>query len=316
MTQMAPLSDDGLTILLFHGVIERQVNPVRNYLGKHLERVHFVAMLEWLREHGRPMSMDEVYACHQSGEPYPPRSFAVTFDDGFENNHRLAAPILADQNIPATFYITTDFVQSNRMSWIDRIEHAIENAGRSDLRLPWLKTPMRVASTAEKIACLEIIRGRVKRDPKLDVNALIASVFEQLDVDDCASGTGPLDMKLSWPQVASLASHPLFTVGGHGHRHAILSFLDPPSLAEELDTCVGILRSQGMSVSHFAYPEGLTHCYSDEVIAALKSRGIVTSPTAMPGVNTRETDLFELHRVMPTPHSLSWLTEGVPACAE
>ena len=38
---------------------------------------------------------------------------------------QLAAPILNDLNIPATFYITTDFITNNSMSWIDMIEDSI-----------------------------------------------------------------------------------------------------------------------------------------------------------------------------------------------
>ena len=30
-------------------------------------------------------------------------------------------------NIPATFYITTDFINKNITSWIDRIEMAVNN---------------------------------------------------------------------------------------------------------------------------------------------------------------------------------------------
>lgn len=316
MTDTAPLSDDGLAILLFHGVIERQSHPVRNYLGKHLEQVHFVAMLRWLLEHGHVMSMDDVVACRVAGVPFPPRSFAVTFDDGFENNHRIAAPILADMNVPATFYVTTDFVDRNQMSWIDRIEHAIENTRRTELRLPWIKTPVQINSTAGKIACLELIRGKVKRDRELNIDALIASVFEQTDVASCNSRPCPLDQKMNWAQVRSLSDNPLFTIGGHGHSHAILAFLSDDQLSQELDTSLRLFSNHGLDITHFAYPEGQAQCYSPGVIAGLKSRGIVCAPTAMPGFNTAETDLFELTRIMPTPHSLSWLSMGAPACAE
>ena len=316
MNDSMPLSDDGLTILLFHGVIEQQSHPVRNYLGKHLEECHFVAMLQRLMEHGRPMSMPQITACRESGEPYPPRSFAVTFDDGFENNYRIAAPILRQLNIPATFYVTTGFIENNLMSWIDRIEHAIENATCQDLRLPWLKTPMRITSTVGKIAALEVIRAKVKTDKKIDVDALIASVFEQANVDFCDKGDGPLDLKMCWDQVRALSRDPLFTIGGHGHRHAILSFLDSEELAVELDTSLEAIRAQEIAVCDYAYPEGQSHCYSDAVVEALQLRGIKCATTAIPGVNTAETNPFELHRIMPTPHSLSWLNEGAPACAE
>lgn len=316
MNESMPLSDDGLTILLFHGVIEQQTHPVRNYLGKHLEVCHFDAMLRKLLEYGKPMSLNEVNVYREAGEPFPSRSFAVTFDDGFENNHRIAAPILKALGIPATFFVTTAFVDQNLMSWIDRIEHAVENANREDLRLPWLKTPARIASTAGKIAALEVIRARVKSDRKIDIDALIATVFEQVNVDSCNQGDGPLDLKMSWDQIRDLSRDPLFAIGGHGHSHAILSFLDDAQLAVELDTSLKAFAEQGITISDYAYPEGQSHCYSEQVIEALRQRGVRSALTAISGVNTIQTNAFELYRVMPTPHSLTWLNEGAPACVE
>ena len=54
------------------------------------------------------------------------RSFAITFDDGFENNFSVAAPILVNFKIPFTIYITTNFVNKNAMSWIDKVDHAVD----------------------------------------------------------------------------------------------------------------------------------------------------------------------------------------------
>src|SRR5437016_4947415 len=123
------LRNDRFVIFLLHGVIERQVHAVRNYTRKHLELDYFAGMLRaLLAAGGRAVSLDDVTAAHESGEKLPPKSFAVTFDDGFRNNATVAAPVLADLKIPATFYVTTDFIESNRMSWIDRIEWCLEPA--------------------------------------------------------------------------------------------------------------------------------------------------------------------------------------------
>ena len=51
--------------------------------------------------------------------------------------------------------------------------------------------------------------------------------------------------------------------------------------------------------AHFAYPEGQKDHYNAAVIAALKSNGIVCSPSAIDGINTGEEDLFNLKRIMP-----------------
>ena len=77
--------DESVTIFLFHGVIERQHHKVRNYTRKHLPAAEFRAMLEAVGRGGCPISMDDVTRICGSGEPFPKRAFAVTFDDGFEN---------------------------------------------------------------------------------------------------------------------------------------------------------------------------------------------------------------------------------------
>jgi peptidoglycan/xylan/chitin deacetylase (PgdA/CDA1 family) len=45
---------------------------------------------------------------------------AITFDDGYRDNHAVAAPILKERSLPACFFITTDFVGSRTVPWWDR----------------------------------------------------------------------------------------------------------------------------------------------------------------------------------------------------
>jgi peptidoglycan/xylan/chitin deacetylase (PgdA/CDA1 family) len=44
---------------------------------------------------------------------------AITFDDGYRDNHRTAAPILARRGLPACFFVTTGFIGSNEVPWWD-----------------------------------------------------------------------------------------------------------------------------------------------------------------------------------------------------
>lgn len=88
-------------------------------------------------------------------------------------------------------------------------------------------------------------------------------------------------------------------MGGHTQTHAILSFLQAPALDAETAGALDILeRRAGIITHHFSYPEGLAHCYSDAVIAKLKSCGISICPTAEAGDNDVSTDPFRLKRIM------------------
>ncbi|HWG35104.1 MAG TPA: polysaccharide deacetylase family protein [Gemmatimonadaceae bacterium] len=44
---------------------------------------------------------------------------AITFDDGYLDNYEVAAPILDQYGLPATFFIATRFIASTRVPWWD-----------------------------------------------------------------------------------------------------------------------------------------------------------------------------------------------------
>jgi peptidoglycan/xylan/chitin deacetylase (PgdA/CDA1 family) len=64
--------------------------------------------LETLKELGRFVSIGE--ALQPQGDGI---RFMLSFDDGYADNYTVALPILEDLEIPACFYITTDFVRGN-----------------------------------------------------------------------------------------------------------------------------------------------------------------------------------------------------------
>jgi peptidoglycan/xylan/chitin deacetylase (PgdA/CDA1 family) len=292
------LTDGSLAVFLFHGVVESSDYRVRNYTKKHLLAAEFRRTLEALARKGTPLSMDEVLSICCSGEKFPRGAFAVTFDDGFENNVSVARPILESLKIPATVYVTSRFVDENSMSWIDRIEFALEHTKIKSCRLPWRDAPHQIDGRDKKIELLDDTRREIKGNRAIDVEALIADIFVQLAIDPIMSSDDPLDKKMSWHQVRHWLA-PGYAVGGHSHTHAILSFLTPEKLAWEIDTSLGLLRDRaGVVTPHYSYPEGLAYCYSPAVISALKGRGIACSPSAIEGVNPPGTDPFHLRRIM------------------
>jgi len=44
---------------------------------------------------------------------------AITFDDGYLDNREVAAPILKERRLPATFFVATDFIGSSQVPWWD-----------------------------------------------------------------------------------------------------------------------------------------------------------------------------------------------------
>lgn len=301
MTDFASfLGERTFVIFLFHGVIHANTHPVRNYNKKHLPLDEFTAILESLCRSGAAVSMPQIVSASLGADPLPPRAFAVTFDDGFENVYSVAAPVLRRLGLPATFYFTTKFVDENAPSWVDMIDYAVEITSSFRLSLPFVAGPRVYDTPRKKRELLESIRGFVKSNPAIDPYEFAEEVWRQLDVK-VMKPDPELDQKLSWEKVRALADDDLFTIGGHSHTHRILEYLSQAELGEEIATSLNKLRSNiNKPIKHYSYPEGLANCYSDRVIAALKSHGIVCSPTAEHGVNRLGDDLFRLKRIAVT----------------
>jgi len=292
------LSKDRLAIFLFHGVVDESNYAVRNYTNKHIGREVFCQMMRELKENGRAVSMDEVVGYWEAGEKLPGRSFAITFDDGFENNYLVAAPILKDLEVPATFYVATDFIENNSMSWIDRIEYCLDQTGKGCLTFIWDGSEHRFRTNEDKILILDRIRARVKSDRSVDPDIVASDVFAQCGMDEIESNNGPLDSKMSWEQVRELSGHGNFTVGGHSHTHKILSYLEAEKLDFEVKTSINLLKEKaGIEPRHYSYPEGLEQCFSDDVAAFLEGFGVRCCPTAVDGINDLHDSLFKLKRI-------------------
>lgn len=299
MSLSGKLSDESLAIFLFHGVVREHSYAIRNYTRKHVSEAFFEGCLTELKQHGNPVSMDDVVTYFHEGIPFPPYSFAITFDDGFENNYSVAAPVLRKHGVPATFYVTTDFVDRNQMSWVDKIEFCFEDVGTGRILLPWSEESTTFSSPQDARSLLDDIRSKVKADPELDVDQLVETIFNQCNRVEVHATDDPLDKKMTWAQVAELHNEFLFTIGGHTHTHPIMSFLSHETLVDEVDVSVRLLKEKaGVEATHYSYPEGLAHCYNEDVIQLLKSRGVICCPTAITGTNMPGADLFHLRRIM------------------
>ena len=293
------LDEKCVTIYLFHGVIESSDNKVRNYTGKHIELDLFHSCLSVLKKNGNALSMEQIYDHLTNKIAFPKNSYAVTFDDGFENNYSIALPALTEIGIPATIYISTDFINSNTMSWADRMEHLVEQSRENSVRLPFCTETYPMNTAKDRIALLKDLRKHVKTTPDCDVNDLIAELGELLKCDLIFHSDHPLDKKMNWDQVIHAAGNDLITIGGHSHTHPILSFLGEQELEFEISMSVRSMKEKAsIEPNHYSYPEGLAHCFNNNVINKLKSYGVKCCPTAIYGNNSIHEDPFHLKRIL------------------
>ena len=64
----------------------------------------------------------------------PNRAVIITFDDGYSDNATTALPILKKNNLTATFFVATGFIDGGRL-WNDTVIEAIRACPREELDL-------------------------------------------------------------------------------------------------------------------------------------------------------------------------------------
>lgn len=298
MKSLLELRNNCFQIFLFHGVIKKKKFKVRNYNNKHLLEDHFYKILKKLKSKGNALSMDEVVFIKKNNQKFPKKSFVITFDDGFENNYSIAAPVLDDLNIPATFYFSTDFIDNNTMSWIDKIEYCFE----SDKKLRSLEINdfgnFDISTIEKKIKCLEIIRTKVKSNFNINTEILVKKIFKYFNLEMINNSNNEIDKKINWKKTNLLKNNKLFTLGGHSHFHMPLTYFSKKGAVIQISKSIKLFKNNtNITLKHYSYPEGQKKDYNKNIKSILKKKGIICCPTAINGFNNLKTSLFDLRRI-------------------
>jgi peptidoglycan/xylan/chitin deacetylase (PgdA/CDA1 family) len=103
-----------MTILLFHRVTDAIPED-----GLTVSTARFRRICGMLASRFKVVPLGEVFRVLRAGEPMPRRTVAVTFDDCYRDN-LAAARVLAEHGLPATFFVPTAYIGTDRVFDWDR----------------------------------------------------------------------------------------------------------------------------------------------------------------------------------------------------
>ncbi|HUW84354.1 MAG TPA: polysaccharide deacetylase family protein [Phycisphaerae bacterium] len=188
---------------------------------------------------------------------------AITFDDGYRDNAALAAPVLQQADLRATFFPIVGLVDTFRRPWYDALAqgvirlyeqnraHLLTQAdgpltGPGGQRLSFRQSdPAQAARTAVATAKTLDPAGRIR---------LLENLTSLLG-DDLTRASGH-DRIMNTSQLKGLmnAGH---EIGAHGYSHELLSQLDGENLRRETVTARTELQQRlDAPVESFCYPNG------------------------------------------------------------
>lgn len=199
------------------------------------------------------ISLDEMVRRFRARD-FSRRFACFTLDDGYRDNLTHALPVFGRHGVPFTVYVTTGLPEGRVDMWWLALERIVQD----NLEVEWPandnfeRRPARGA--AEKHAAFNEIYWSVRAMPEAEQRGFTAALAERYGIDRAALC---LADSLSWDDVATLARHPLCTIGAHTEEHLALSKMSEEDIARDLEKCLETLSGiTGARPAHFAYPFG------------------------------------------------------------
>lgn len=298
-------------ILMYHRIVRTELDP----WGMCVSPENFSEQLGSIRRVATPMSLVDFVRARESGA-LPERAVVVTFDDGYIDNYEIALPILRQHQVPATLFVTTCNIGTDREFWWDRLETLLLAAGTLpdtlELQLPsgsrhWDLGGAANYSTEDLAADQGTKAWSAARGTRLgffyDVWKTLWPLPEavrETALDQLAAWVGfeagqNLSRRTMTTEEIRLMGHEgLMEIGAHTVNHPPLPAHEPSVQAEQiLGSRDRLQQILGFPVLTFAYPHGE---YSPETIRILEEAGFKCAVTVEQKLAGSDTEAMKLPR--------------------
>jgi len=261
---------------------------------------NFARQCEHLRRYYNPVSMDEVVAFVRDLKPLPPRSVAITIDDGYRDVYEFGAPVLRRFHIPATLYAVPAFLDRQCWLWWDCISYALFHSplNQAQLIVPGNElspATFALGSVAQRQALATHISISLSRFD--DQSRWVQDFAQRLQVNLPETPVPPYDA-ISWEQTRELAANG-FAIGSHTMNHRVTGTLHDPDV-KRFEINGSRERLEAMlhrPVHHFSFPNGGIGDFSHTDIELVKQAGYSSAVTTLIGMLDDEADCFQLPRI-------------------
>ncbi|MCG7985952.1 MAG: polysaccharide deacetylase family protein [Candidatus Thiodiazotropha weberae] len=221
----------------------------------------------------------------------------ITFDDGYEDNYSVAYKFLKKYNLPATIFLTTDFVDKKKWIWHDLYRYIVNNTKQKQYILQHnnIESVLDFSTNRSKLDARKIIHDLVKPLNKKDKITYLNSLAEDLGVEILETPTKEYS-SMTWPQIKEMSENNI-CFGAHTCSHEILSSLEEMDIDAEIRVSKNTIEANiGEEVDTFAYPNGSSNDFNSKTVKAMRLNGIKYSFTMIPGINSKNDDSFTLRR--------------------
>jgi glycosyltransferase involved in cell wall biosynthesis/peptidoglycan/xylan/chitin deacetylase (PgdA/CDA1 family) len=240
------------------------------------------ALLDFLARRMPILGLPELLEHARSGSSSP--ACTMTFDDGWEDNYRIAFPIFKARNIPANIFLATDLIGGTQLLPEERLARILTGRDRD-------KCARMIADYASMFG-KPMAQANVASDSALSRFFKFIPLDEKMRILDAGEAqsryTPPRPSFMTWEQIREMQAHG-FSFSSHTRRHTNLPVNTREVVMAELTGSREKIRAElCREAPYFAYPNGM---YSDQSVQCVAEAGFraafttdvgVVSPTSHP----------------------------------
>lgn len=265
---------------MYHRVVAPEDLSYPIQPGMYVRPETFELHAEYLHKNCNVISIDDLAERIRDDRDIPPRTVAITFDDGWRDLYDTAAPILSRYGLPATAFLATSFIGSDRLFWTDEVASALErlwgdkkallkqlasNGSQELSEILQLALPS-LLNSRSFVDSLEFLISRLKTCTLNERRIIVSALMEHT-----ANATRERHF-LNWEEVSRLAAQGL-SFGSHSHSHRYFSELPPDDARNEIEASWQMLEEHNITntIRGFCYPGGQLNWSSQR---ALREQGV------------------------------------------
>ena len=277
-----------LRILAYHRVLE-STEPAGFHFDPELISASADAFREQMTAIKRdfhPMRFDEAVDRIEQGSALPARAVLVTFDDGYDDNYRVAYPILRELGMSAMFFVSTGHIDSGMPYEYDWLVHMVCTTTGSVVSIPELDVAWELPPSLEG---------------KREIAARLLEHLKSFDAFTQEAAIGRLEREwgmprrphqdcrpMSWEQLREMHRGGM-EIGSHGVNHKMLAKMTHALMVEEISKSKQTIeRELAAPARALSYPVGGYGAFDRHVIDAVREAGFSVACSYIAGVSAPE----------------------------
>ena len=274
---------DSLTVLNYH----RINNPAAAGFDTFKPNVSatptvFNQHLSYLKKRFNLVTAREIAGWMHGKNKLPPNAALITFDDGYYDNLAEAYPLLKAHQLSALIFLTTDFVGKLKPSYWDTAAYCFYHTQQDYLQSP-LTGLDHWENEFEKESVMIRWIEKAKTLLESEKSVMVQKLPGLLGVD-IPDGTFS-KLFLTSSQVRDLINNGI-EIGSHTVSHPILTCIPVEQVRTELTQSKNWIEEEtGRMVDYFAYPNGQTTDFNEQIITEVQNAGYKLAFTLLSGSN-------------------------------